>query len=176
MPLPQREGDDQDFVFRLLFTMTREEVDQAYKNMLAYMKGYVPQITDSSQKQALKITERDCMTLHMLLVLISDDTNAFVQYALQQARPRSRLEYFRAWFTDFAHGYMGTCLSDKNVPDPRVMVEAARGEYIRRRDYQNSFREFWKEYVPPGADRWAGKSAPPSKCPTASRPPPGRSQ
>lgn len=155
--LPQRDGDGQDFVYRLLYTFSKEQVRQAYVSMLRNMKQYIPQISDSTIKLAESVTDHDAMLLHMLLVLVTDETNGFTQYALQNAVPRFRLEYFRLWFADFAKNFMGALSKDPQVPNPSAAVAAARSEYIHRRDNGNTFRKHFNEYVPPGGSRLAGK-------------------
>lgn len=150
MPLPTRDTKDvkpeeQDFIYKLLYTFTVPQVREAFEAMLKNMKEYVPQITDRTTSLAHRIGERDAMTLSMLFVLVMDDTNGFTLYAQKEARPPSRLDYFRMWFSDFSHNFMGTMIRDARVPDPRAMVAAARGEYIRRRDNGKMFKEHHHE-------------------------------
>lgn len=146
MPLPTREGDSEDFIFKLLYTMTHAEVREAYINMILNMKAYVEQISDATVKQAYEIHNRDAMQLVMLQVLTMDDTNGLVCFVRQHAKPRSRMEYFRVWFHNFAQSFMRVRLQDTNIPDPRAIMSVVRGEYMRRRDNGAEWRTFYHEY------------------------------
>lgn len=164
MPLPEREGDKDDFVYQLLFKNTKEEVRLAFTNMLKSMKDYVPQITDATMKLADGVHDHDAMLLHMMLVLVTDDTNAFTEYAIKHAHPQYRLAYFRTWFADFAKHFMGLLAKDLKLPDPRVVMSTVRSEYPRRRENGTLFKDFFKENtirarrdLPQGASRSAGK-------------------
>lgn len=145
MPLPEREGDKEDFVYQLLFHFDKNEVRQAYVSMLHNMKQYIPQITDTTMKLADGVNDQEAMLLHMMLVLVTDETNGFTQYAMKQAKPQFRLAYFRAWFADFAKHFMGSLSKDKNLPDPRVIMSTVRSEYPRRRDNGTVFKDFFQE-------------------------------
>jgi len=164
MPLPEREGDADDFVYQLLFKFDKDGVRLAYTNMLKSMKEYVPQITPTTMKLADGVHDHDAMLLHMMLVLVTDDTNSFTEYATSHAHPRYRLAYFRTWFADFAKHFMGLLAKDLKLPDPRVVMSTVRSEYPRRRENGALFKDFFKEHttrprrdLPPGAGRSAGK-------------------
>lgn len=144
------EDDKKDFIFQLLYRYDYVQIRQAYVSMIANVKEYVPQIGDGTVQLAHRVTSRDAMLLHMLLVLVMDDTNGFTQFALQHAHPKSRLAYFRVWFADFARNFVRVRLCDACVPNPRVILPAVISEYCRRRDNEAVFRKHkdFNDYVP----------------------------
>ena len=156
MPLPERVGVDEDFLYQLLYKYTKDQVRLAYVNALISFKKHVPQIPEATMRLADRVKDHDAMVLHLLLILISDDKNDFTRYVYLNVNPRFRLEYFIIWFKDFSKHFMGAMANDPHVPDPRVVVATVRGEYIRRRDNGNRFRKHLGEYVPPGSRRCSG--------------------
>ena len=147
--IPRREGDDQDFVFQLLYLMSDAKVAEAYTGLLPAIKRYVPQVADDVMERAKGIGWRDSQTLMILLVLVMDDENELTQYTLQHAFPFYRLAYFRAWFRDFSSHFVGVKLVQTRVPDFRLIMPTVRGMYWRRMDHQRKFKDFFAAAAQP---------------------------
>ena len=136
-----------DFFEDVYFHYKTDELRTNYLLMIKTLKETCKTLPPEVIAVMHKQTEsRLAMQLMMSFVLGMDDTNGLTQFAVENARPKDRMVFFKHMLSAILRPFLQPQRAgDARVPDPTHIMPILYSEYMARRDKEGGCQAYYEK-------------------------------